>query len=58
MQSGTKFWYTWVAGYRACIIGIPRQNNWFDKIRPNTEDSIQWFAGWDIAIKDSKRSTQ
>ena len=48
----TKYWHTWVDGYRACVLGIPRRNNWFSTVRPNTKDSNQWFSGWDKANKD------
>ena len=54
----TKVWHTWVAGYRACVIGIARDRNWFESVRPNTKDSIQWFDGWDAAEKDLKKHTK
>ena len=50
----TRYWHTWVDGYRAFFKGIPRDRNWFDAVRPNTNDSIQWFSGWDKAKEDSK----
>ena len=48
----TQYWHTWVDGYRARVKSIPRENNWFDRVRPDTEDSIEWFAGWDKADND------
>lgn len=48
----TKYWHTQVEGYRANIIGIPRENNWYESVRPDTRDSDLWFVGWDMAQKD------
>jgi ribosome modulation factor len=48
----TKFWHTFVEGYRANLLGIDRLMNWYEPVRPNTRDSEQWFDGWDKAQKD------
>ena len=48
----TRYWHTWVSGYRARIAGINKDHNWYEKVRPNTTDSIQWFEGWNQADND------
>ena len=52
LSTTTRYWHTWVDGYRACVKGIPRDHNWFEKVRPGTTDSLEWFAGWDKAASD------
>ncbi|MCP4975739.1 MAG: hypothetical protein GY931_06215 [Maribacter sp.] len=51
----TRYWHTWIDGYRACILGVPRERNWFEDVRPNARDSIQWYAGWDKADNDRSK---
>jgi hypothetical protein len=41
-------------GYRAMIRGIPQENNWYEKVRPGTTDSIAWDNGWVLAFRDTK----
>jgi len=50
----TKFWHTWIEGYRACIKGVDRGANWYEIVRPDTKDSIQWYQGCDKADVDKK----
>ena len=47
----TQIWHTYLSGYRARIANIPRNRNWYATVRPDTEDSLEWFNGWDMADK-------
>lgn len=48
----TTFWHTYIEGYRARVKGIDRSANWYEVVRPNTKDSIDWYSGWDKADSD------
>ena len=48
----TKYWHTFIEGYRARVKEIARNRNWYMPVRPNTQDSNEWFAGWDLADSD------
>ncbi len=47
--------YEYMIGYKSNIVNIPRENNWYQKVRPDTKDAIQWFKGWDDAQKDKTK---
>ncbi len=52
MNTRTKYWHTWIEGYRARVTNIPKEKNWYAKVRPNTADSNLWDEGWESADKD------
>lgn len=56
-MSHTYIWHTQLEGYRSRIVGIAKQNNWYEKVRPGTKDAIEWDLGWVKADKDSFRGS-